>query len=208
MRMKEDTPNNNLVESIILLVRIQNLIRDSFFADKFRDRIRLLLVAHINLEKATPGNVAQYNVLFETLNYNINNLAESLQDMAHINILKTSPLFLRVGKSLLILKLEAIRKRNIYIAESGKSSEVAPKEISAENIQIRSRAKKSSKLNESKKKILDFIKSYPDSRTKDIITEFSIFSDRTVKRNLMELLQTGLVKKRVDNKAVYYSTAD
>ena len=63
---------------------------------------------------------------------------------------------------------------------------------------------KNSNLTESKKRILEYIKSYPNTRTKDIIYEFSALSDRTVKRNLTDLIKSGLVRKRVDNKAVYY----
>ena len=69
-------------------------------------------------------------------------------------------------------------------------------------------ARRNFKLNKSKKKILEFIKSYPNIRTKDIITEFNVLSNRTVKRNLTDLLRTGLIKKRVDNKAVYYYSSD
>ncbi|HEY4504223.1 MAG TPA: hypothetical protein VJI73_00440, partial [Candidatus Paceibacterota bacterium] len=63
-------------------------------------------------------------------------------------------------------------------------------------------------LNPSKQKILEFIKSYPNTRTKDIINEFNALSDRTVKRSLTELMQIGLLKKKIENKAVYYSIVD
>ena len=64
------------------------------------------------------------------------------------------------------------------------------------------------KINPNKKKILDFIKSFPNTRTKDIIYEFNSISDRTVKRNLTELAREGLIRRKVDNKAVYYYASE
>ena len=81
-------------------------------------------------------------------------------------------------------------------------------ETSVKNTVIPKVSDKPAKLNQSKLKILNFIKSYPDTRAKDIINEFSALSDRTVKRNLTELLKMRMIKKRVDNKATYYSHAE
>ena len=59
------------------------------------------------------------------------------------------------------------------------------------------------KLSENKQKILTYIKRAP-ARAKDIVDEFSVLSSRTVKRSLSELMQAGLVKRKVEDRGVFY----
>ena len=61
------------------------------------------------------------------------------------------------------------------------------------------------KESSNKERIFNFIKRSPNSRTKEIIDEFNILSERTVKRNLKELTTEGLVRKLAKDKGVYYS---
>ena len=68
------------------------------------------------------------------------------------------------------------------------------------------KSKKEEYLSGNKQKILNYIKRSPNSRTRDIIYEFSVLSERTVKRNLKELVGEGLVKKFSKDNAVYYQT--
>ena len=56
-----------------------------------------------------------------------------------------------------------------------------------------------------KERIFNYIKKTPDMRTKDVMTEFSALSGRTVKRNLKELIDEGFLKKKSDGVAVYYT---
>ncbi len=57
-------------------------------------------------------------------------------------------------------------------------------------------------------KILEFVRRAPSRRAKDIIDEFSALSGRTIKRGLKELSQKGLIVRKEDNKAVYYSAVN
>ncbi|MBI4160729.1 MAG: winged helix-turn-helix domain-containing protein [Candidatus Yanofskybacteria bacterium] len=56
-----------------------------------------------------------------------------------------------------------------------------------------------------KEQIFNYIKKTPDIRTKEIMSEFSALSGRTVKRSLKELTDEGFLKKRSDGAAVYYT---
>lgn len=59
-------------------------------------------------------------------------------------------------------------------------------------------------LSENQEKIFKFIRQSPNVRAKDIIDGFGLLSDRTVKRSLKELINSGLIKKKEENRAVYY----
>lgn len=63
------------------------------------------------------------------------------------------------------------------------------------------------KLTETQENILEFVRREPDCRTKDVISQFSALSQRTIKRGLKELNEDGRIVKRTDGVAVYYSVA-
>jgi hypothetical protein len=71
-------------------------------------------------------------------------------------------------------------------------------------------AKKKIKLTEksNKGKILGYVKKNPKARAKDVVDEFSILSERTVKRNLMELVRDGLLGKKSKKRSVFYSVIE
>ncbi len=57
-------------------------------------------------------------------------------------------------------------------------------------------------------KILDFVRQAPERRAKEIVDEFSALSGRTVKRGLKELSEKGLIVRKEQNNAVYYSAVN
>ncbi len=59
----------------------------------------------------------------------------------------------------------------------------------------------------SRQKILEFVRRVSECRARDVIEEFSALSERTVKRGLKELSEEGLIVKKSENRAVYYSAA-
>lgn len=205
--MKKDIVLKLFIRSLTLSIKIHSAIRDRFFADKFGDKIYALAFNCIKLFDSNNDDLLGRGVLFEKALFSIDDLMGTAQDIAYLKFFRTSHLFLQTEVNLLRLKLELTRQRNnspINIKPEVRSKN----DRTVQPVELRKKPEKNTKLNQSKRKILDFIRSSPDIRTKDIIHEFNALSDRTVKRNLMELLQTGLVKKRIDNKAVYYSAAD
>ncbi|MDP4001773.1 MAG: DeoR family transcriptional regulator [bacterium] len=61
------------------------------------------------------------------------------------------------------------------------------------------------KLTKTQEQILEFVRKEPDCRTKDVMNQFSVLSQRTVKRGLKELNEEGKIAKRIERGAVYYS---
>jgi hypothetical protein len=204
--MRKEIEVKELTKTLVLLSRTANLVKDKFFFGKFRNKISELIASYMFIFSEREDNVAQYEHLQKTIGA-IKELEEFLDDMFYLKLLKTSPLSLKTYKSLLEIKLAVINKeKGLRTRSLGKVEEKFLKtNISDPPIPMPRPVKNPEKFNFNRQKILDFIKSYPNLRTKEIIREFNALSDRTVKRNLNELLRIGAIKKRSENKAVYYS---
>jgi len=63
---------------------------------------------------------------------------------------------------------------------------------------------KDKKIEGNRQKILDFVRRFPNTRTKEVIDEFNVLSVRTVKRSLKGLVDDGLLQKRIEANAVFY----
>lgn len=199
----------NFTATIILLARICNLVGDKFFYDKFENKMRILLEDSIFLFGRGGDSVAQRQVLNERVLKSLNDVLEIIDELEYLSFLKASPLILEARKNLLLLKFEAVKSGGELINISAKKPEKHAEEKQMDDQIAQAKpVRKNLRLNQSKKKILEFIKASPNTRTKDIISEFNAMSDRTVKRNLTDLLHSGFIKKRVDNKAVYYYASE
>lgn len=193
-----------LSEAILSLIKLNDLLRDKFFYEKFQKKIHEVVLDYLELiGENKKNNVQRQNYVERTL-VDVDNILELVDYLRYLKLLTNTEYFLKAQKCLFELKLEILKER-VTIPEPRIETVFESKQATTSVNRIVSNvAKKSNKLNQSKKSILEFIRSFPNSRTKDIITEFNALSDRTVKRNLTDLLRNGLVKKRVDNKAVYY----
>lgn len=178
----------NFINTVIFVSRIFSGLKDKFLARKLYDKLSDFVFAYSLL----PGNnVAQYSHQLLT---SIDALLELLDYLEHSKTVAVSPL-LYARRNLFSLKLQAIRameKPRIVEREKKEISSTVPK------------YKKDISVSGNKERIYNYIKRSPNSRTKDIIYEFSVLSDRTVKRNLKELVSEGLVKRFAKDKAVYY----
>lgn len=201
-----------LVKTIILLVETRNLLKDEFFKNKLENRIFSLGENFFKLGTEENKNNIYYNqrLAVERFLVNIFDLLEILKELSYLNLAKNDQLFLEVEISLLDLKLIVLKNINVtdYIEEKSERSIEGNNISQSEMSSIAKSSFRKDELTETKKKILNFVKSYPNSRTKDIIYELSNFSGRTIKRNLTDLLKVGFIKKRVDNKAVYYYASE
>ena len=201
----------HFIKTVLLLAKIQNLTKDSFFLDKFNSKMYSFSLSFLGLSQEERADVAQYQVLLERHLASIDSLRDVLKELQYLNIVKNSPLLLQVELNLLNIKLEMCKRKNGQASDKNEESKSNYREqkVNRENTKtIKISSRKNDKLASSKKKILDFIKSFPNTRTKDIVYEFNALSGRTVKRNLTDLLRAGLVKKRIDNKAVYYYASE
>ncbi len=203
--MDKEVLLNNFIKVLISVIKLNDQLEDRFFNDKMSQRINDFVCNFINYSSTnSKENSQQRNLIFYKLFAVIDSLNELTQDMLYLNLLKTSRLLLETKKGLLQFKLELITNKELFTSKELSENK---NNFPEKNTNI-SKIEKKIKLNPSKQKILNFIKSSPNIRTKDIINEFSVLSDRTVKRNLTELLKTGMVKKKMDNKATYYSQTE
>jgi|SRR3989338_7974893 len=206
-----DDTLNNFIKAVVALIKIRSRLRDKFFNKKIGKMIHALMGDYIKFMTADREDIIR-DTSKERFIDDLDRLTDLLSDLNYLGLLKTSPLFLGANKLLLLLKLQVIKRDNMRKpnlktgSENIKGTEI--ENYKNKNLN-RHRPERGTKgLNPSKQKILEFIKSYPNTRTKDIINEFNALSDRTVKRSLTELMQIGLLKKKIENKAVYYSIVD
>lgn len=186
--MEERT--KNFINTVIFVSRIFSGLKDKFLARKLYDKLSDFIATY---SLPPRDNVAQY---YHQLKITTDSLLELLDYLEYSKMVAATPL-LYARRSLFAFKLQLIR-----IQPEQSTVEKERKVVSPDVPKV----KKEINLSGNKQKILNYIKRSPDSRTKDIIYEFSVLSDRTVKRNLKELVSEGLVKKVAKDKAVYYTT--
>ena len=204
--MEKGEFTNYLVDTLISVAELHNATEDKFFSDKLRNKLYTLLSNSVNWLSRNQQDIVQHRILYERVGTDIDGLLEVLDNICYINLVGSFPLFLGVQKKLLTLKLQIIKKEDDVRDKLNTDNQFEVKQEKETNkkFKIEKVVIKNINLNQSKKRIFDFIKAVPNTRTKDIISEFNALSDRTVKRNLTDLLHAGLIKKRIDNKAVYY----
>ncbi|MDP3696847.1 MAG: hypothetical protein Q8R55_02330 [Candidatus Taylorbacteria bacterium] len=222
--MEKRELQKQFINSVILLIKIQNLVKDNFFYNGLTGKIFAFSFDFLEfLTKESEGDIAQCQISAERCLANISELTGTFKEFRYLGLVKNAPLLLKAEYNLLSVKLGILKRMkersSTLDLEKGRTSESLKTEPSRDSTPDLQKDRTSASLKAeprisyrtddenltpSKKKILEYIRSYPNTRTKDIIYEFSALSGRSVKRNLTDLLRTGLVKKRVDSKAVYY----
>lgn len=197
----EEESLKNFINSIIFLVKLFAGLKDKFLAQKLYDKISAFITGHIKLRSLKEDEVERvsHNICLIELKNTLDSLLEFLDYLEHSKSISTTPL-LYACRNLLDFKLNLIRSHRELIQLTPKPKENKPLSLVPKNINT-----KNLKESSNKKRIFNFIKHSPNSRTKDIIGEFNILSERTVKRNLKELITEGLVRKRSEDNRVYYS---
>ncbi len=178
----------NFINTVIFVSRIFSGLKDKFLARKLYDKLSDFVAVY---SLPPRDNVAQYNTTLLTA---VDALLELLDYLEHSKTVAIAPL-LYARRSLFSFKLQSMR-----IPAKPEVAEKEKKEVSPAPKQ-----KKEVSVSGNKERIYNYIKHSPNSRTKDIVYEFSVLSDRTVKRNLKELISEGLVKKSSKNNAVFYN---
>ncbi len=199
----EEESLKNFTNSVIFLVKLFSGLKDKFLAEKLYGKISELIAGYIKLFNSAgeeTNDTTSHNIVAVELKNTVNNLLEFLDYLEHSKSVLPTPL-LYARRNLLDFKLNLIKIQNRPVQSAPKPKEDKPVPSVPKNILPRH-----PKDNSNKEKIFNYIKRAPNSRTKDIIEEFSILSERTVKRNLKELIGEGLVRKWAKDKGVYYST--
>lgn len=196
----------NFISAVIFLVKLFTGLDDKFLAQKLYGKLSGLIEGYVKFLSSREDNKASmsHNVDRKDLINQVDNLLDFLDYLEHSELTAATPL-LYSRRNLLVLKLDLIRlNKEIVNKQSDPKENIT--EHPAPNVSRVSRPKtQKADLSSNQEKILGYIKRSPNVRTKEIIEEFSILSKRTVKRNLKELIDGGLLQKRSKDKAVYYS---
>lgn len=187
----EEESTKKFISNLISLSRVLTATKDNFFYSKFYLKFSNFLYSFLEANKEGE-DVAQYN---KDLLNQISGLLEFLEYLDHLKIIEPAPLLI-AQRNLLNLKFSIIKYKNIQGTSALK-----------ENMKNNStkRAIDFEKLNLTQKKIVEFVKKSNQLRVKEIIDEFNIMSGRTIKRNLKELIDFGLISKKSEDKITYYS---
>lgn len=195
----------NFISSIIFLVKLFAGLKDKFLAKKLYDKIAGLIAGFVEVfnSKGEEDESMSHNVSFIELKNNVDSLLELLDYLEHSKLVSITPL-LYSRRNLLDFKLNLVRLYHQPVHSVPQPKENKPSTFVPKNTQPNIKPRN---LRESsnKERIFSFIKRSPNSRTKEIIEEFNILSERTVKRNLKELTTEGLVHKWAKDNGVYYS---
>ena len=213
--MKIEDTTNSFTETLILIANFFPHLKDDFFVKKLRTKMAILMRGYIKFRSwEDSADVAQYYIA-EKLISDTDAILELLEVINHLRVIKETTPLLLANQSLLALKLEFVKiKNNLSVNLEKKDNNVSAVASKSDNknqasiinaVVSQKNILQKRELNPNKEQILNFIKKSPNARTKDIIHEFNALSDRTVKRNLGELLRVGLINKKIENKAVYYS---
>ena len=199
-RMEEESLKN-FTNSVIFLVKLFAGMKDKFLAQKLYDKISGFIAGYIKLSNSKRENdTVSHNVSFIELKNAVDGLLELLDYLEHSKLVLITPL-LYARRNLLDFKLNLVRLYQQSIPKvAPKPKESKPSFVVSKNIPPRNL-----KDSSTKERIFSFIKRSPNSRTKEIIEEFSMLSDRTVKRNLKELTTEGMIRKLAKDNRVYYS---
>mgnify|MGYP001562929424 FL=1 len=202
MSHMEEGGLKNFTNSVIFLVKLFAGLKDKFLAQKLYDKISEFVAGYIKLFNSKGGGVesesTSHNMRLRDLLNSLDGLLELLDYLEHSKLVSATPL-LYARKNLLNFKLNLIKLRYQPIQSVPKPKESGPVVPLSKNIQLRNLKESSNK-----ERIFNFIKHSPNSRTKEIIEEFNILSERTVKRNLKELTTEGVVRKWAKDNGVYY----
>lgn len=203
---------SKFTNSVIFLSKLFTTVEDKFLKQKLHEKLSDFIFAFI--EQKDGCSLASHNVISKDVLGPINNLLDYLEYLAHISKGNTTPLLL-AQKNLLKFKLYIIKQNKVEkVSKAADIINLSPKvpvtaDVTTSKLPVRTRLMRlAPKSNSNKEQIFNYIKKTPDVRTKDVVSKFSVLSGRTVKRNLKELIDDGLLSKKSDSGAVYYFIND
>lgn len=208
--MKKEESVRQFTQAVILLAKMFPLIKDDFFAQKLQHKMSDFILAYSEFLSSggDKPDVAQSADPKRALIQNIDALVDHLDYFQHLSAVSATPL---LSAKYILMRLKVLVMQTQPAARpEPEDTPAASGGLPAQNISPAAGGSGKPKdslagLNENQEKIFGFIKNSPDVRAKDVIDEFSVLSERTVKRNLKELLRSGMIQKRSENRAVYYS---
>lgn len=189
------------MQTILALFQAQHGVNDIFFNRRLSEEVSDLLEAHIRY--CQPFDDLQAHAQARRTYIQSFKKAETLlEEISYLN--KGRPIAVAIARERILFCLEQVlqegRTRRVFRA-------TPPAMIQTVSSAAANRSGEM-KMNSTREKILDFVRSGPERRPRDVIDQFSALSERTVKRNLKELSEEGLIVKKIENRATYYSASE
>lgn len=194
---------SKFTNAVILISKLFMTTDDRFLKQKLHGKISDFVSAFV--EQKSIYSPMSHNVAHQTLLNSINNLIDFLEHLVHTSKTNTTPLLV-AQRNLLRFKLHILQQSK---KRKGGTSDIQRPSDVVNSVSPKPSARKSRlKVDSNKERIFNYIKKTPDARARDVMTEFSALSGRTVKRSLKELTDEGFLKKISDGAAVYYLATD
>lgn len=194
-------------ETVSSLFVAHQAIGDLFFKNRVGQEIQGFLKSHIDYKVAQVDSAMRKDALFVHIR-SCKDVSNALETLSYLKIGSLVPSAIAQEKVLYYLQqviLDA-KEEVLVVAVSEVPRELISQKIKEQGATVTKPPKLSKRRkNDNKNKILDFVRRAPETRTREIIEEFSVLSERTVKRTLKELREEGLIVKKADNGAVFYS---
>ncbi|OGN33901.1 MAG: hypothetical protein A3I39_01405 [Candidatus Yanofskybacteria bacterium RIFCSPLOWO2_02_FULL_47_9b] len=164
---------------IIACVQLRQTVGDNFFVQTFDTKLKNFINASGQADSRLQS---------------VESLLELLAQLEHLNL--GDQLQLLACRELLLKdKLSIIQK-----IKPTKLAKIKPAKEEKEMIPLPVRfPERTKKANQVREEILKFIQHNHQARTKDIVSQFSAISHRTIHRNLKELVNQGLVVRHSDD---------
>ena len=177
--------------AIISTARLLSHLQDEFFVR----RVEQYLLKFIqDLFARTPSP----RIIFD----DCIRIEELLEELIHIRQLQG--LSARIAIHSLVQM--QIATHSLMIQETKSEQSASTREPSLKKKNIR-REVQTRTLDGNQRKIFEFIQNFPSVRAKDLMTQFSVLSERTVQRNLKNLIQEGLVIREIKDHIIFYAPA-
>ena len=187
----------------ISLARLLFGVKDPYFMRKVFEKSEGLSQACINFVKSV-GDSSTSNR--DNLVATIGEIIDLCDYIEHLNLSPATSLVV-LKKNLFLLKLQVL-KYDKKEATTPPTQSILPKKKKIDegknSTVLVSTITKEKKIDGNRQRILDFVCHFPNTRTKEIIDEFTSLSQRTVKRTLKELVAEGRLQKRSESNAVFY----
>ena len=185
----------------VSLARLLFGVKDPYFMRKVFEKSENLTRSYVNFEK---GVGESFMTNRDGLISVINEIADLCDYVEHLKLSPNSPLLV-LRKNVLLFKLQILKQGkksdDAVVMSEKKKAEPKKSAIVSGPVLIREKDKK---IEGNRQKILDFVRRFPNTRTKEVIDEFNVLSVRTVKRSLKGLVDDGLLQKRIEANAVFY----
>lgn len=203
----EEDHISRFVNVLLITTRTSLSVSDKFFATQVETGVANLVRYFLLFERG-GDSVAQYKNSLG-LRSAIQALDKTLETILYLGIATPSPL-LQARKKIIEFEFslpksfQSKSQDNFIQKEKVKEKEISKTILSEPAPLPLQVSSPGPRLTVNQEKILDFIRQSPEIKPKEVLEEFSVLSERTVKRTVSDLMRLGFIKRTVKDKNIFY----